>query len=123
MPTPVSDAARNVADHASSVAKLELRLATVELKKKVAPFGIGIGLGAAAGLMAVFGLAFALSTIAAALATFLAWWLALLIVTVCLLVLAGLLGLVALRAIKKASPPIPEQAIQEAKLTTAAIKR
>jgi hypothetical protein len=122
MPTPVSDAARNVADHASSVAKLELRLATVELKKKVAPFGIGIGLGAAAGLTAVFSLAFALSTIAAALATFLAWWLALLIVTVCLLVLAGLLGLLALRAIKKGSPPIPEQAIQEAKLTTAAIK-
>jgi Putative Actinobacterial Holin-X, holin superfamily III len=122
MPTPVSEAARNVAEHASSVAKLELRLATLELKKKVAAFGVGIGLGAAAGVLALFMLAFGLATIAAVLATFLAWWLALLIVTGGLLLLSILLGLLALRAIKKGSPPIPEQAIHEAKLTSAVIK-
>jgi hypothetical protein len=66
--------------------------------------------------------AFGCATIAAVLATFLSWWLALLIVTVFLLLVSGLLGMLALRAIKKASPPIPEQAIQEAKLTSAAIK-
>jgi len=122
MPTPVSEAARNVAEHASSVAKLELRLATLELKKKAASFAVGIGLGVAAGLLAVFMLAFALATIAAVLATFLAWWLSLLIVTVSLLVLSGLLGLLALGAIRKGSPPVPEQAIREAKLTSAALK-
>ena len=122
MPTPVSEAVRNVAEHASSVAKLELRLATLEVRKKAASFAVGIGLGVAAALFAVFMLAFALATIAAAFATFLPWWLALLIVTVALLLLSGLLGLLALGAIKKGSPPIPEQAIQEAKLTTAALK-
>ena len=67
-------------------------------------------------------LGFALATVAAALATFLSWWLALLIVTVALLLLSGLLGRLALGAIRKGSPPIPEQAIREAKLTSAAIK-
>ena len=122
MPTPVSEAARHVAEHASSVAKLELRLATLELKKKASSFAVGIGLGVAAALLALFMLGFALATIAAAFATFLPWWLALLIVTVALLLLSGLLGMLALGAIKKGSPPVPEQAIQEAKLTTAAIK-
>jgi Putative Actinobacterial Holin-X, holin superfamily III len=122
MPTPVSEAARNVAEHASSVAKLELELATLELKKKVAAFGVGIGLGVGAALLAFFMVGFGLATIAAALATFLPWWLALLIVTGALLLLAGLLGMLALGAIKKGSPPVPEQAIQEAKLTTAALK-
>ena len=79
-------------------------------------------LGVAAALFGLFMLGFALATIAAAFATFLPWWLALLIVTVALLLLAGLLGLLALGAIKKGSPPVPEQAIQEAKLTTAALK-
>jgi hypothetical protein len=122
MPIPVSEAARNVAEHASSVAKLELRRATLELKKKATSFAVGIGLGVAAALLALFMLAFALATIAAALATFLPWWLALLIVTAALLLLSGLLGMLALGAIKKGSPPVPEQAIHEAKLTTAAIK-
>lgn len=122
MPTPVSEAARSVAEHASSVAKLELRLATLELKKKASSFAVGIGLGVAAALCAFFMLGFALATIAAAFATFLPWWLALLIVTGALLLLSGLLGLLAFGAIKKGSPPVPEQAIREAKLTTAAIK-
>jgi hypothetical protein len=122
MPTPVSEAARSVAEHASSVAKLELRLATLELKKKAGSFAVGIGLGATAGLLALFMLAFGLATIAAALATFLSWWLALLILTVALLLLSGLLGVLALGAIRKGSPPVPEQAIQEAKLTSAALK-
>ena len=122
MPTPVSDAARNVAEHASSVAKLELELAAIELKKKVTSFAVGIGLGVGAALLGFFMLAFGLATIAAVLATFLAWWLALLIVTAALLLLGGLLGMLAMRAIKKGSPPVPEQAIREAKLTTAALK-
>jgi protein-S-isoprenylcysteine O-methyltransferase Ste14 len=122
MPTPVSDAARTVAEHASSVARLELELAAIELKKKVTALGLGIAFGLGAAVLGLFALGFAFATIAAALATFLSTWLALLIVTGFLGGVAGLLALLALGRLRKASPPVPEQAIREAKLTTTAIK-
>src|SRR5689334_14985872 len=99
MPTPVSeqitttqngglgDAAKNVAERASSIARLELELAALELKAKVATLGVGIGLTVGAAVFALIMLGFTFATIAAGLATFLPWWLALLIVT---LVLGGL---------------------------------
>ena len=129
MPTPVTEqnggvggAAKSVAEHASAIARLEVELAALELKKKVVALGIGIGMGVGAAIFGLFGLAFVFATIAAALATFLATWLALLIVTLFLFVLAGMLGVLALGRIKKGTPPVPEQAIREAKLTSAAIK-
>ncbi len=114
--------ARQVAEHASAIARLELELAALELKRKVAALGLGIGLALAAAVVLVFAAGFGLATVAAALATFLSTWLALLIVTVALLVVAGLLGLVALRSIKKGTPPVPKQAIEEARLTSEALK-
>ncbi len=123
MPTPVADAARDVAEHASSVARLEVELAALELKKKLGTLGVGLGLGAGAGLLGVYMGAFAFATLAAVLATFLPWWLSLLIVTALLGGLATLLALLARSSIRKASPPVPEQALQEARLTTEAIKR
>jgi 4-amino-4-deoxy-L-arabinose transferase-like glycosyltransferase len=132
MHTPVSEqqtnggvggAAKTVAEHASAIARLELELAALELKKKVVALAVGIGLAVGAAIFGLFALGFVFATIAAALATFLATWLALLIVTLGLFVLAGLLGVLALAKIRKGTPPVPEQAIREAKLTTEALKR
>src|SRR3954452_12886900 len=119
----VGGAAKSVAEHASAIARLEIELAALELKKKIVALGIGIGMAVGAAVFALFGLGFVFATIAAALATFLSTWLALLIVTLGLFVLAGLLGILALGKIKKGTPPVPEQAIREAKLTTEALKR
>ena len=118
----VGTAVKDVADHAKRVINLELELATMELKRKVAALGIGIGLGIGALIFLVFMLGFAFATVAAALATAMATWLALLIVTGALLLLVGLLGVLALKSITKGTPPVPEQAIREAKLTTDALK-
>ena len=114
---------KEVAEHASSLVRLELELASLELKRKVTALGIGIGLGIAAAIFAVYGLGFLFATIAAALATFLSTWLALLIVTLGLFALTAVLGLLAVGKIKKGTPPVPEQAIREAKLTSDALKR
>jgi uncharacterized membrane protein YqjE len=118
----VGPAAKQVAEHASSLARLELELAALELKKKVAALGIGIGLGVGALLFIVFGLWFVFATIAAGLATAVDTWLALLITTGILFALAVGLGIVARGMIRKATPPLPEQAIEEARLTTEALK-
>ena len=129
MPTPASEnggsvgtAVKDVADHAKRVVSLELELAKLELTRKVTSLGIGIGLGVGAAVFGLFALGFAFAAVAAALATFLSTWLALLIVTVGLFALAGILGVLALGRIKKGTPPMPEQAIREAKLTTEALK-
>jgi uncharacterized membrane protein YqjE len=114
--------AKDVAERASALFRLELELATLELKKKATNLGFGVGLGVAAAVFALYGLGFLFATIAAGLATAMSTWLAILIVTLGLFVIAAILGLVAVNRIKKGTPPVPEQAIREAKLTTNALK-
>lgn len=115
-------AAKAVSERVSSIVRLEIQLALSELKRKVVALGLGIGLLVGAGIFLLFMLGFAFATVAAAFATFLSTWLALLIVTGILLLLAGLLGALGITAVSKGSPPVPEQAIQEAKLTSEALK-
>jgi Putative Actinobacterial Holin-X, holin superfamily III len=130
MPTPggnggqmgVGTAAKQVAEHASALARLELELAGLELKQKAGMLGAGIGLGVGAAVVVFYGVGFIFATIAAALMTFLDAWLALLIVSLFLLAVAALLGLLARSRLQRATPPVPEQAIREAKLTTEALK-
>jgi len=62
----VGGAAKQVAEHASSLAKLELELAGLELKRKVGALGAGLGLGLGAALFALFAFGFLLATAAAA---------------------------------------------------------
>lgn len=114
--------AKEVAEHASSLVRLEMELATLELKRKVTNLGIGIGLAIGAALFALYALGFLFATIAAGLATAMSTWLALLIVTVGLLIVTAVLGLIGMSRIKKGTPPVPEQAIREAKLTSDALK-
>ena len=115
-------AAKQVAEHASALARLELELAKLELGRKVAALGIGIGRGLGAALFALFALGFLFAAAAAALATAISTWLALLLVGLGLFLLAGLAGMLAVGRIKKGTPPGPEQAIREAKLTQTALK-
>lgn len=115
-------AAKLVAEKASSIARLELELASMELKTKVASLGVGLGLLIGALLVLVYGLGFGFATIAAALATFLPLWLSLLIVTGFLLLMTAVLAIIGVKKVQRGSPPVPKQAIDEAKLTTQALK-
>jgi hypothetical protein len=115
-------AARLVSERASSLVRLELQLALTELKQKAAAFGLGIALLVAAGLFGIFALGFGLAAAAAALATTFSTWLALLIVMGGLALLAGLLAAVGIGRLRKGTPPVPAAAIEEAKLTTEALK-
>lgn len=118
----VGAAAKQVAEHASALAKLELELASLELKQKAGALGAGVGLGIGAAVLGLYGIGFLLATIVAALAIVLDTWLALTAVTAGLLALAGILGLLAIRRIRRGTPPVPEQALHEAKLTSEALR-
>ena len=130
MHTPATDtenqtlggAVKEVAEHASTLARLEIELATLELKKKVAAIGIGLGLLAGAVAIGLYGIGFLFATITAGLATFLPVWLSLLIVTLVLLATAGLLAYLGVRSVSRGTPPLPQAAIDEAKLTREALK-
>jgi DNA-binding transcriptional LysR family regulator len=118
----LTEAARQVAEHASSIVRLEIQLAVREIRRKAGRLGLGGGLLAGAAVFAWFGLMTAIAAAIAAIALTLPVWASILIVCGGLFLLAALLGLVGLGLVKKASPPLPERAIEEAKLTTEALK-
>jgi putative superfamily III holin-X len=118
----LSGATRRVADQARSFVRLELQLAATEMKKRVAALGIGIALTATAGVLALTALVFGLAAATAGIATALSVWLALLIMFGSLLLLAAIVGGVGVALLKKGSKPVPEQAIEEARLTTEALR-
>ena len=111
-----------VADRARRLVRLEAELARIELRRKVAALGSGIALLAAAAVLGVFAIGFGLATVAAALQTFLPLWLALLIVTVSLVLTALIGALVGRGLLRRATPPLPEQALAEARATGEALR-
>ena len=118
----LSGAAQRVADHARQFVRLELQLATAELKRKVAALGVGAALLLGAALFGFLGLCFGLAAAAAGLATTLAVWLSLLIVGGALFLLTLLLAAIGYLMLQKGTKPMPEQAVEEARLTTEALR-
>jgi uncharacterized membrane protein YqjE len=118
----VPRAAKSTVQRVTSIVRLERELATIELKKKLQQLGIGAGLLGFAAYIALLGVAFLLVTITALLALALPWWAALLIMTVVLFLLAAGLGYLGVQHLKKGSPPVPAQAIEEAQRTKAVLR-
>ena len=118
----LSGAAQRVADHARSFVQLEVQLAMAELKRKAAALGIGAGLMAGAAVFAFLALTFGLAAAAAGLATTLAVWESLLIVCGALILVTAILVGVGYIMLQKGSKPVPEQAVEEAQLTTEALR-
>ncbi|HUZ15488.1 MAG TPA: phage holin family protein [Gaiellaceae bacterium] len=115
--TELADAARRVAEHARSLVQLEVQLAVTEMKRKATALGIGIGLAVGAlmfiGLAVLFGLAAA----AVGLTYVLSVWASLLVMCGALFLMALVLAGVGVALLRRGSKPLPEQAIEEARLT------
>jgi hypothetical protein len=118
----LGQAAKGVADRASAIVRLELELAAMELKRKVVALGLGIALALVGLLLLLYGLGFALAGAAAGIETALPAWASLLIVAGGLVLVSLTLVALGVVLLRKGVPPVPEQAIEEAKLTTAALK-
>ncbi len=109
--------AKTVTARVQNLARLNLELAKLEGKQKATSIGVAGGLGIAAVVLVVYGIGFAFATATAGLNEALPLWLSLLIVTAIILALAAVLGFLASRFARKAVPPKPAQAIEEAERT------
>ncbi|MEX0673408.1 MAG: phage holin family protein [Gaiellaceae bacterium] len=117
--TGLGAAAGRVAAHARRLVSLEVDLAKAEMRRKVGAVALGVGLGIGAALFGLVGLSLLVAAAVVALALVLPAWAAVLVVAGAALAVAG--GLAA-GAAASMRAPVPEQAIEEARLTREALR-
>lgn len=116
----VAELVFDVSESASTLIREEIELAKTEVSEKVTKLLRGSAVGVAAGTFAFFALILVMEGIA--------WllneevfdgkvWPGFFVEAAAFLLIAALAGFIAYRALKAGSPPMPEQAIEEAKLT------
>ncbi len=113
---------KSVKQRTRSLVRLNLELAKLEAKKKATALGVAAGLALLAVVLVVYAIGFAFAAAAAGISEALPLWLSLLIVSGLILLLAAIAGFLAVRFARKASPPQPEQAIEEAERTVEALR-
>jgi len=119
----ISELGKSIQDVSEKVQLLvreEIALAQAEMMEKVQKLIRGIVAGAIAAIFALFGLIYLLEAASWGIWEILGTgdgpWLGFLIVTLLLFLFGAIGGLLAFRFIKKATPPKPAMAIDEAKL-------
>src|SRR6201995_1270405 len=119
----VAELVSRASQEVSLLIRDELKLARVEMAEKGRRLGVGGGLFGAAGLTALLAGQVLIAAAVAGLATVLSVWLSALIVAAGLLLVAAVLGLIAKREVKSATPLAPEEAIDGLKADVAEIKK
>ena len=122
----LAEIVNDVTSKATQLVREEIDLAKTEVTIKATRIGKGAAAGAVAGVIAVFALIYLFHALAWLFAAIIGGtngiWLGYLIVFGILLVVAAIAGLLALRFIKRGTPPTPDLAIEEAKRTRAALE-
>ncbi len=116
----LADLVVEVSENASTLVREEIELAKAEISQKVTKILQGSAIGIAAGTFAFLALILILHGIAWLLGEELFSgniWAGYFVTAGIFLLLAALAGFIASRALKSGTPPLPEQAIEEAKLT------
>ncbi|MDQ2631149.1 MAG: phage holin family protein [Actinomycetota bacterium] len=117
---PLGDLVVEVTENASTLVREEIELAKAEVSEKVGKILRGSVVGIAAGVFAFLALILIMHGIAWVLAEELfdgKAWPGFFIEAAIFLLIAALAGFIASKALKQGAPPVPEQAIEEAKLT------
>jgi len=110
-------------DQISRLVRDELALAKAELTEKGKHAGIGIGLFGGGGVLALYGVGALVATLIVVFDLFLPLWLAALIITITLFLVAGVLALIGKRQVSKATPPEPSAAIESVKADVDEVKQ
>lgn len=114
--------AHDLSQQIPQLIRSELRLAQAEVTEKGKRAGIGIGMLSAAGLLAFFGLACLITTAILGLAHAVDGWLAALIVGLVLVAGAVVVGAAGKSQVSRATPALPEKAIEGLKEDVATVK-
>jgi uncharacterized membrane protein YqjE len=116
----LADLVVEVSENASTLVREEIELAKAEISEKVGKILRGSAVGAAAGVFAFLALIMIFHGVAWLLGEELFSgniWAGYFVTAGAFLLLAALAGFIAFRALRAGTPPVPEQAIEEAKLT------
>ena len=118
-------AIQEITEKAQLLVREEIELAKAEMTEKVSKLVKGAILGIIAGVFAILALIYLLHALSWGLWDLIGsdsnFWLGFLITGVLILILGAVAGLIAMRMIKKGSPPKPVLAIEEAKLIKATL--
>jgi uncharacterized membrane protein YqjE len=107
---PTGELLKELSDHTTTLVRQEIDLAKVELQEKGKQAGLGAGMFGGAGLFGVSAFAALTAFLIAVLDKAMEFWLAALIVAAAYAAIAVVLAVTGKRKVKKAGPPIPEQA-------------
>jgi uncharacterized membrane protein YqjE len=106
---------KRLSSDTSQLVKLELELAKAEMTEKAKPLQAGAGMLGGAALVGLLAAGALTAFLIALLDTFMATWLAALVVTIVYAAIAGVLALQGKNRIQSATPPVPEQTIESVK--------
>jgi hypothetical protein len=113
---------QRASEQITTLVRDELALAKAELAEKGKHAGVGIGLFGGGGVLALYGVGAGIATAIIALGLVLPLWLAGLIVTVALFLIAGVLALLGKNQVTQAVPPEPKAAIESVKADVDEVK-
>jgi hypothetical protein len=119
---PAGELVKDMSEQISHLVRDELRLAQLEMTRKGKQAGLGAGMLAGGGLVALYGLGCLIACAIIAIAGVLRPWLAALIVGAGLLLGAGLAALLGTSRLRRATPPVPQEAIGNVKADVDEVK-
>jgi uncharacterized membrane protein YqjE len=105
------DLIKRLSEQVSVLVRDELKLAQLEMTRKGKQAGSGIGMLGGSGLAALYGIGCLLACAIIAISGVLAAWLAALIVAAALLAVAAAAALLGKGRLRKATPPVPKEAV------------
>ena len=122
----IGEVVGDISQKAALLVREEIDLAKAEVGEKVSKLAKGAVVAVVAGVFAVLALVYLLHALAWLFVDLLeldrSIWIGYLIVTGLLLLAGAIAGLVALRLLKRGTPPTPQLAIEEARKTRIAIE-
>jgi hypothetical protein len=117
----MQDLLRRVGEDAKILLRQELRLAGTEIGSKLKSAGKGAGTLGAAGIVGVFAVCALVAGLILGVATVVSGWVAGIAVTLLLAAVAGLLAVRGRKAVQRATPLVPERAMEALASTRSAV--